>query len=258
MSRILNYEVEVNDLTSSWIVFIHGAGGAIASWNAQRDLRNKFNLLFIDLRDHGLSKNIKPEFHTYNFDIITDDILETLKYLSIKKASFVTLSFGSVLLQNLILKKPDLIERCVLVGGIFSGTFHLKLFVHTARVLNNFLSFEKMYDIFSRILMPRKSEQVSRRVYKMQARKLTNDEYLKWLGLYSQFFLSLKKYLNSDIQIDTLIVMGENDYMFLPAAKRYAKKHENVSITLIPEAGHICNIDQAQTFNERIIKFLVS
>ena len=62
MRRYLHYRMlgNVGD-EKKWLVFIHGAGGSIATWNRQIDsLAPHFNLLLVDLRDHGQSKEIVP------------------------------------------------------------------------------------------------------------------------------------------------------------------------------------------------------
>ncbi|MEO1256718.1 MAG: alpha/beta hydrolase, partial [Bacteroidota bacterium] len=48
------------------IVFIHGAGGSIQTWKYQFDaFKVDFNVLAIDLRDHGSSKHIQPAYNKY-------------------------------------------------------------------------------------------------------------------------------------------------------------------------------------------------
>ena len=41
-----------------WVVFVHGAGGSSSIWYRQiRAFRQHFNVLLLDLRGHGNSKN---------------------------------------------------------------------------------------------------------------------------------------------------------------------------------------------------------
>ena len=57
------------------VSFVHGAGGSIRTWKFQIDLLRRTFALLIDLRDHGASKDILPEFPAYDFDIVAKDIL---------------------------------------------------------------------------------------------------------------------------------------------------------------------------------------
>lgn len=254
---MLHFEVHRKKNNAPWIIFIHGAGGSAAAWQRQWEFfKTDFNLLALDLRDHGQSKHIKPEKNTYTFDLIAEDILEVIENLDIQKAHFITLSFGSVLMQDLSMRKPELVDKVVMAGGIFRGNWAIKTFVHLARFFNLFLSYEQMYSTFSYLLMPKERHQISRRVYQIHARKITNQEYLKWLGLYSTFFSTLKRFYYQPIPFETQVIMGEDDYIFLKAAKDFTAIHEKVSLTLLPKAGHICNIDQADAFNQKVMAFL--
>ena len=115
-----------------WLVFVHGAGGSIRTWKYQIDaFKPHYRLLLIDLRDHGYSKDILPEFPEYDFDIVAEDILAVIDHLGIGRAHFVSLSIGSVILQKLDIERPELIDRMVMAGAIFDGSRLMHLFVHS-------------------------------------------------------------------------------------------------------------------------------
>ena len=255
--NFLNYDKYVKSQDAEWIVFIHGAGGSIQTWKPQiKTLKKHYNLLLIDLRDHGKSKNVTPEADSYSFDLIVGDIVTILTHEEIEYAHFVTLSFGSVLMQALYKQHPEMVNRMVLIGGIFNANWMIKGFVHLARLFNLFLSYPSMYRTFSWLLMPKKRNQLARRVYQMQARKLSQDEYLKWLGIYSEFFLLLRSFHSQKIKRKMLILMGEDDYLFLPSAEKFSASQTGAELRRIEKAGHICNIDKPDDVNEAIIDFL--
>ena len=258
MRTHLHYKTLLNsDASMPWIVFLHGAGGSIATWNRQIEaFRADYNLLLIDLRDHGNSKNVQPSYPRYNFKIISEDVVGVIEKVGIKKAHFITLSFGSVLMQSIYERNPEMVNRMIFIGGIFNANWSIKMFVHLARFFNIFLPYSAMYEVFSFLLMPRKSQQFARRVYRQQARRLSANEYLKWLGLYSEFFLLLKSFHRQPIVNRSLILMGEDDYLFLPSARKFAGTKNNISLRLVARAGHICNIDQPHLTNKAILTFL--
>lgn len=254
---MLNFETEILHEDAEWVIFVHGAGGSIKSWGYQRqDLIKHFNLLLIDLRDHGLSKKMTPHYESYRFSQISTDLLEVIDHLGISKAHFITLSFGSVLLQDLAMKRPDLLKRVVMAGGIFKGNLLIRSFVHLARFFNLFLTYAQMYRLFSYLLMPRKRNQKARRIYQIQSQKLTQDEYLKWVGLYDEFFRLLNSFFQYSFPTSVLIVMGKDDYIFLKGARDYGKRHPNATLVEIPATGHICNIEKPQYFNKLVKDFL--
>lgn len=185
MIKILNYKTFIRNQDSEWIVFIHGAGGSIKTWDYQvEEIQNHYNLLLIDLRDHGNSKGIQPAYSRYNFSIVSKDVLAVLDKEKIQEAHFVTLSFGSVVMQALYERRPALVKKMIFIGGIFNANWGIKSFVHLARLLNLLLTYEQMYRLFSYLLIPQKNHQLARRIYQRQARMLGAKEYLKWLSLY--------------------------------------------------------------------------
>jgi len=254
---MLHYELHQQADAKEWLVFIHGAGGAIETWNYQiQAFAPHFNLLLLDLRDHGKSKNIAPHYESYDFDVVTRDVLEVIDNMGIKRAHFMSLSLGSVILQRISIERPELVDRMVMAGGIFKASLKMHFFVHSAKVLNYVLPYRSLYSIFSWIVLPRKNHSFSRRVFKRQFAKLSRDEYLKWVGLYKHFFRCLREYFYKPVEKLSLVVMGEEDHVFLGAAQKFAKVHKNVNLTILDKCGHICNIENHLGFNKRALEFL--
>jgi len=252
----LHSEIYENASANEWIVFIHGAGGSTATWKYQLEAFKPFyNILLLDLRDHGKSKNINPTHEQYNFDLISNDIKKVLDQNQVEKAHFITLSFGSVIMQDLSIKYPDLVASVIFAGGIFKANFLIKSFVQFARALNIILPYKLMYSIFSYLLMPFKKHQKSRKIYQKQAEKLKPSEYMKWISLYNEFFKLLNRFYSQDINYPALVIMGEEDYIFLQSAKKFVEKHKTVLLMEVKGAGHICNIDQSDIFNELALYF---
>ena len=154
---MINFNVISNPKSNIWIVFIHGAGGSIRTWNRQVGaLQQHAKLLLLDLRDHGASEPVNPSPDQYDFALISSDIKEVMDHLEISKAHFITLSLGTVLIQDFSMRYPSYIGKVVMAGGVFKANFILKCFIHTAKTLNNILPFATMYRLCSYILMPRK------------------------------------------------------------------------------------------------------
>lgn len=242
---------------AEWLVFIHGAGGAVETWKYQVDaFAPYFNLLLLDLRDHGKSKNIEPHYEEYDFRVVTQDILQVVDHHGIKEANFMSLSLGSILLQQVDIARPKLIKRQVMAGGVFKATLKMKVFMHSAKVLNFILPYHIMYKLFSWIVLPKKNHRFSRMIFRVQSKKLTPKEYLKWIGLYNHFFKVLKVYFYRPVDKMSLIVMGDQDHVFFTAAKKFAKVQEEVSMKIMENCGHVCNIEQPHVFNKMALEFL--
>jgi pimeloyl-ACP methyl ester carboxylesterase len=74
--------------------------------------------------------------------------------------------------------------------------------------------------------------------------------------LYAQFFKLLNRFYYQPLKFETLIVMGEGDYVFLKAARVFASQQLHAQLQVMPDAGHICNIDQPELFNRIALQFL--
>ncbi|MEL7119857.1 MAG: alpha/beta hydrolase [Bacteroidota bacterium] len=243
---------------AEWIVFVHGAGGSIITWKYQVEaFKPYFNLLLVDMRDHGKSKNMEPEYEEYNFDIVSEDILEVIDHVGIKKAHFMSLSLGSVVLQRINERRPELVDKMIMAGGVFKADIKIKLFVHSAKFLNHFLPYRVMYDLFSLIVLPRKNHRNSRRIFRLQSQKLAPKEYLKWVALYKEFFKLLSSFFNRELNKLSLIVMGDEDHVFFKAAKHFVGHHKKASLLVIEQCGHICNIEKYDEFNQKVLAFLL-
>ncbi|MEQ8705949.1 MAG: alpha/beta hydrolase [Phaeodactylibacter sp.] len=255
---LLHYETHMLDPRAEWVVFIHGAGGSIVTWKYQVDaFKPFFNLLLLDLRDHGKSKNIEPAYEEYNFDIVTADVLKVIDHLEIKRAHFLSVSLGSVVLQKLDELRPDLVNKMIMAGGVFRATFTIKLFVHSAKFLNHFLPYRAIYNLFSWVVLPRRNHRRSRRMFRMQSQKLSPNEYLKWVGLYKDFFRLLSRFFNRELRNLSLVVMGDQDHVFFKAAQRFAQTHQRAQLVIVEQCGHVCNIEQHETFNRTALDFLL-
>lgn len=257
--RTLLYHEVISDggMEAPWLVFVHGAGGSIRTWKYQIEaFRPHYRLLLIDLRDHGYSKDILPEFPQYDFDIVGEDILAVIDHLSIERAHFVSLSIGSVILQKIDIERPELIDRMVMAGAIFDGSRLMHWFVHSGKLLNHVLPYRAIYWLFSFIVLPRRNHRLSRWIFRRQSRTLTPGEYLKWVELYKPFFQLIKAYVNRTVEKRGLVVMGSQDHIFFGAAEKFARAQKNMRLAVIENCGHVCSIEAPELFNDLVLKFL--
>ncbi len=252
---MLNYKTYIQDKELPWVVFVHGAGGNVQTWRRQiNEFREHFNLLTIELRDHGDSA--LPSHHKYSFDIIIEDLKEVLDHEGITKAHFVTFSFGSVFTLYFSLKYPGYVDKIVNAGGVFWISAPLRIITYIVRFLSPFLPYRLIYQVFSYILMPYARHQASRRVYWLQAKKIKQDAYLRWLGMQHEFFKVLRKFKKQHFHFPILIVMGSEDYTFLNAARAFADRTASASLSLIPMTSHTCHMERPDLFNSLAIDFL--
>ena len=253
----LHYEIKGAPEGSPWLVFVHGAGGSIKTWQFQIEAFAKdFRLLLLDLRDHGYSKEMTPAYDAYDFDIVSNDVLKIIDRLKIERAHFMSLSVGSVILQKIDILRPKLINKMIMAGAIFDGSKYMYAFVHCGKLLTYVLPFRVFYSLFSFIVLPRKNHRLSRYIFRKQSKIMTTTEYLKWVHLYKPFFKLIKQYVNRELPRPCLIVMGNQDHIFLNSAKKFANKQKNAFLTVIKGCGHVVSIESPNIFNQLALDFI--
>ena len=89
--------------------------------------------------------------------------------------------------------------------------------------------------------------------------KVSFDSFLNWLKLGDGIGKYIKELFEEYISIPTLYLMGEDDKLFLPQVQQTVKNGgENVSLIVVPNAGHVCNVDNKRFFNQHSLEFLQS
>ncbi len=74
-------------------------------------------------------------------------------------------------------------------------------------------------------------------------------------GLLTQQDASVIESLPS-IDVPVLVLVGDRDHDFLPAADYVAAKIRGATLAVIADAGHVSNADQPDLFNQRVTAFL--
>ncbi|MGE5705036.1 MAG: alpha/beta fold hydrolase [Clostridia bacterium] len=239
-----------------WLILVHGAGGSGKSWYKQIPaFAEHFRVLSYDLRGHGQSAGLNQHDEpAYSFPLIVQDLLSIMEKYQIKSAHFCGCSLGTVILQELVLTAPDRVKSMVLAGAVtkFYG-WSLLLYLITKHVLIHVIKKDILYPLMATIFMPFRLAKTARRLFIRESKKLKPEVFYKWWDLTSTF--TVYKRLD-ECPVPALIVMGEYDYTFLSGSFLLQKKFLHAEHVILPKAGHVCNIDQPQAFNELALAFL--
>ncbi|MFU8811672.1 MAG: alpha/beta fold hydrolase [Balneolaceae bacterium] len=246
---------------SDWVIFIHGAGGSSSIWFKQiRAYQEYFNVMLVDLRGHGKSKEMstmKAYYkEKYTFKTVSRDVLEVLKQNHIESAHFVGVSLGTILIRTIAEIKPEMVKSAVMCGAITRMNVRSRVLVWLGHTFKKLVPFIWLYKLFAWIIMPRKNHEESRMMFISDAKNLAKKEFLKWFRLTYDVNPLLRYFKEKEMDNPTLYVMGGEDHMFLPPVQKMIKNFERSELRVIPNCGHVCNVDEPDLFNEISLEFL--
>jgi pimeloyl-ACP methyl ester carboxylesterase len=256
---LLHYRAHVLDPDREWVVLVHGAGGSSSVWFRQlRAYRDEFNVLLVDLRGHGGSAALQDgrESKPYTFEAVSREVLEVLDHVGIASAHFVGISLGSLIIRTIADIAPARVRSMVLGGAIVRLNSRSRVLVMVGHGVRRVVPFMWLYRLYAWIMMPRLRHRESRLIFVQEAQKLARNEFLRWWRLTMELTPVLRLFEEHEVDIPTLYLMGGEDHMFLPAARRIAQRHRSAVLRVIERCGHVCNIEQPERFNRISIDFM--
>ena len=257
---MIHYTLYPNENTNQWVTFVHGAGGSSSIWFKQiREFQKHYNVLLLDLRGHGNSQpTLKEAFQKqYSFSALANDIPEVLEFLKIQKSHFVGISLRTILIRQLAEMYPERVQSMILGGAILKMNFRSQILMKIGNIFKYVLPYLVLYRFFAFVIMPKKNHKQSRLLFINEAKKLYQKEFIKWFKLTAEINPVLKWFRQVELNIPTLYVMGNEDYMFLPSVRKVVEKHYKSSkLFVVEQCGHVVNVEQPIVFNKNVLAFL--
>ena len=233
------------------LVFIHGVGLNHKIWEPQENVfKNTF--LAYDILGHGKTPLNKKNI---TFDDFSNQLINLINELNIKKIHLVGFSIGSLIARNFASKYSDRLESLILLCSIFKRT-------------------EKQQQIVAdRFELAKKSKTLSKQALK----RWFTDEYLEknpntynkissileqnnmenFLKIYELFVNHKDNEQFEKINTRTLIMTGEGDAGSTPEMSvNLSKVINNSNVKIIPKGKHLCSIECADDVNMVIKKHI--
>ena len=257
-NSLLKFKKYVSSPENDWVVFVHGIGGNSRTFSLQlKALKPHFNLLFPDLRGHGLSRDMPiPEAGEYSLDLIANDVFKLLDNLNIKKAHFIGGSFGAILIRIMEEMQPKRFISVVMSGAVLRLKTSIYLVFKSGKMLASYINNHFLYKTMAYFIMPRKNHAQSRQVFIDQAKLIDPREYKLWLVILEQVKAKLDVVFYEPFQSPALIIMGNQDHAFLKDSIKYCRLNQGHQLEIIKHCGHLSNIEKYKIFNQSTLQFL--
>ena len=256
---MLHYRTIINKQFDRWVVMVHGAGGSIEVWYRQvADFARHFNILLVDLVGHGGSAK-ESVGKGFSISKAAEQVLEVVNHLKIEKCHFMGLSLGSIVVRMIVKLNPRRVESMVLAGAVTHLSSKTRLLFRLVRRFRAIIPYRLLRRIMAKNIIPKEQYGESNRLFMRNVKKVSFSNFLSWIKVIEELNVHIKKLFDERTSIPTLFLTGEDDRFFIDEVQQAASNGgDNVSLVIVPNAGHVCNVDNKNFFNQHSLNFLCS
>jgi 3-oxoadipate enol-lactonase len=235
-----------------WVVFSNSMLTDLTVWDAQvAVLQDRFRILRYDQRGHGRSD---PPEGPCTLDLLGADLAAVLDHFEVESCAFVELSMGVPTGLHLVGHQPHRVSRMVLSDG------------QSATAPNGFASWGARIDEAREIGMEAVAAATMERWFSAGFRATGGAEAVHRAAAAT----SLEGYIGcaqalqaydfravlGGISVPVLLTAGADDGAMPASMQAMAGAIPGAVLKLIPEAGHIPCVEQAEAFNRHLLAFL--
>jgi 3-oxoadipate enol-lactonase len=240
------------------VLLLHGLGADVRSWTLQIPALTGagFRPIAVDLPGFGQSPYDGGVWSIRRMAAIMAGLLGELQTGSVH---VVGLSLGGTIAQRFALDTPELTRKLVLVS-----TFA----VLRPDNLSGWWYFLQRFFLVNTLGLPAQAKVVAQRIFPDPGHESLRNILVETIShadphAYRKAMVSLGLF-NSlkrlrQIKASTLVVTGADDTTVNPARQRLLVEGiPQAHQVVIPNAGHAVPVDQADRFNQELLKFLVT
>ncbi|MFB0980487.1 MAG: alpha/beta hydrolase, partial [Alteromonadaceae bacterium] len=162
----------------------------------------------------------------------------------------------TIIIRNIAELAPQYVSSMVLGGAITRFNARSNILVYLGNFFKHCLPYMWLYRLFAFIMMPRKRHKESRHLFVREAKRLCQQEFIRWFKLAMDVNPLMRHFKEKEIDIPILYIMGKEDHMFLGPVKEMVNKHKNSLLHTIHKCGHVCNVENPDVFNQYSLEFI--
>lgn len=246
------------------IIFIHSYLWDLNMWSPQiKELSKFYKCISIDLWGHGKSDTLDDNITNYSIESLAKDIIEISEILNINKFMYIGLSVGAMIGSYLGIYYQDKISKLILMDG-YSGKepeitkekyFNMLNIIQELQYIPDYLA-----DIITPMFFSLKENKIQGNLFSTFKKSLLNIEKknINTIVALGKGIFGRKNLLPqlNQIKVSTLFLVGENDIPRpISENKEMFDLIDNSELIIIPEAGHISNLENISFVNKKIYDF---
>ena len=233
------------------ILLLHGHSLDRRMWDTQwRPLSRHYHVVRMDFRGYGRSSEQREDLQMTH----ADDVLAVMDSLGLAKAHVVGLSMGAFVAGDLLAMHPERLLSCTMASGGIRST------PGPSTPMDSAESAKRDQEIAA---LKEKGVEQMKREWRPALTQMIND-WSAWQPLHKEVRLFYAREAwqrlqeRGTVSVPTLFLRGESDLKGRTFSPREAKHLNNSRIVVLPDCGHMMNMERPKDFNRSILEFLSS
>jgi len=241
------------------VLFLHGIGGNKKNWKNNISFFSKqFLAVALDTRGYGESDDYNGEL---DFNDVLDDLKKVIDFFDKDKAHIVGLSMGGQIATLFYNKYPSYVKTLTLCDTHFGlsnlSPSEIEKFINLRK--EPLINGKEPKDIAPIVASTLIGDVNNKSAYEQLVNSmelLHKESYLKTIETSMR---TEHRHVFKTIDVPTFIMVGELDTLTPPSmSKEIMKEIKNSRLSIIPNAGHLSNIENPKVFNQKLLEFLDS
>jgi len=238
--------------TGSPLVLVHGFTTTAEFWREQVEIFSaQYRLIRINLPGHGTSPG--PSTRSYTIDAFAGDVVKVFEALRIGSAFLVGLSMGGTIAQKIALDFPELVRALVLVGATPHG---LGADVKVDNVLAN-IDGMGVVAASQRVIERSFGAHAAEELLAFARREVAQTPDFVAREAIASLNASDSRPSLQNIRMPTLVMVGAEDVITpVEESRALVAGIPNSRLEIIAGAGHFPMLEQPESFNRALARFL--
>jgi len=245
------------------LLLIHGSGPGVSAWANWRlafpALSEHFHLYAPDVVGFGTTE--RKEGQEYSIDVWVNHIIGFIEAIGERKVSIIGNSFGGAIALNLVHRRPDLVNKVVLMGSVGNQSTISEgldaVWGYTPSVEN----MKNLIKIFSYDQSNAANDNLVEMRYQASIQEGFQEAFSSMFPAPRQRHLDAMALTDDELKsIDkpVLLIHGREDQV-IPLERtswKIAQLIPNAELHVFPHCGHWVQIEKTQEFIAQVIGFL--
>ena len=238
------------------VLFIHGLGGSIESWNYNIGPMSSRNLRIVALDLPGFGLSDSPKIN-YSINFYSEYVVKFLQTIGIdRNISIIGSSLGGQIGAEIAIKNNVPVTKLVLISpaGVppksFKGTPTLRRYLSILQAK----SFEELKNILTSLADGPVKESYAKIIFERLSRPGAKEAFVSALKESSRAPRFTKNIRKSSAKI--FVLWGREDKMIPLKFIRPFVKQSNCRILIIEHCGHRPHVSHSRLFNSTVYNFI--